>query len=102
MGEFRNYVEGAHWDALTHAVKVGVKAYRDKLQKEKTKTEKKKIESEVLSANSDELKIIIDKMVKNDYELKDGKVQSQPKVQNFTDWLRKECTDTKMALTSEK
>ena len=101
MGEFRDYVEGVRLDALTHAVKVGVKAYRTKLKKDQEKSEKKKIEDNVLSAEGDDLKQIIDRMVQKDYKLKDGKVSSEPRVKHFTDWL-KECTTTKMESTSEK
>ena len=69
--EFREWMldEGERWDALTHAVKTGFKAYKKKRDKQRKEGKKKEMLSKLMSSDegSDEENHAVDDIVKNGY-----------------------------------
>lgn len=104
MAAFKEYIleEGELWDAVKHGVSKGVKAFRQKQQQQKNKSEQKTLMNQLMNAEGDELKLVIKKIVDNGYTIKGNGIEKMgTKPCHVNDWLY-ECTSTKMEYRFEK
>jgi len=70
--KFQEFVleEGELWDA----VRVGVKAFREKRQEQKSVTQEKKLTDKILTAEGGELRKLVKQIVDKGLTVKDGEV----------------------------
>lgn len=103
MASFKQYVieEGELWDAVKFGLSTGLKAFSKKREQQKAKSEPKTILRQMLSAEGEELKAVVKKIVDNGYTVKDGRVQKPSPVKHINSWLY-ECTTTRTESGSAK
>lgn len=89
MGKFQDFmIEEGFFDCVFHGMNVGYKAYAKKRKQEAKKDKKEDVKRKYMSAEGEELKDIIKKMIEDDLTIdKNGEVIND-KQRSEKDWLR--------------